>query len=254
MKNTRSKLCVITPFHKLKISDLEKEYLKISLSHLSEAKHVFVVPNDSTEEIFTEFPRSEVVKFSKSYFESKMAYNSLMLSKEFYEEFISFDHVLILQTDAIIVKDFPYSLCQKFDYIGAPWSNEKKLKIWNGRLWENTKRLPFKRAVKVAIGNGGLSLRRVSVMLDLVNVISKDYSYLVKGFYNEDLVLSYFLTKIGYEVPTPQEAEEFFCETGAIAKSFVPNSIGFHALGRVNPKLESEILDRYRVKAEDKLK
>ncbi len=70
-------------------------------------------------------------------------YNYLLTNKKFYEV-IQTDLVLIFQTDTLILnKDIIYDFLE-YDYVGAPWRNER------------------------TVGNGGLSLRNKNKMIEII--------------------------------------------------------------------------------------
>lgn len=89
--------------------------------------------------------------FSINYFENIAAYNRLMLSGEFYHRFLNYKYMLIYQLDAYVFSDQLKYWCNKeYDYIGAPWFTDYLSVKDGGLLWK--------------VGNGGLSLRKVSTM------------------------------------------------------------------------------------------
>lgn len=89
--------------------------------------------------------------FSINYFENIAAYNRLMLSGEFYHRFLNYKYMLIYQLDAYVFADQLDYWCDKeYDYIGAPWFTDYLSVKDGGLLWK--------------VGNGGLSLRKVSTM------------------------------------------------------------------------------------------
>lgn len=97
--------------------------------------------------------------FDKRYFKSISGYNELLLSRMFYDRFRSYSHILIYQLDAYIFRDeLDYWCSLSYDYIGAPWF-EGFRKTTNNRLWK--------------VGNGGLSLRRVSSFIKLFEWLFK---------------------------------------------------------------------------------
>jgi len=91
----------------------------------------------------------EIKYFNKKYFESTETYNSLMLSISFYRRFLFYKHILVYQTDCFVFRDELSSwLDEGISYVGAPW-----MKGYSSA----------KNETKVlGVGNGGLSLRRVS--------------------------------------------------------------------------------------------
>ena len=76
-------------------------------------------------------------------FDGISAYNALMMSAWFYRLFAAFDHILIYQTDCLLLSDeiAPW-LDKPWSYYGAPYFRR------NGKL--------------KSVGNGGFSLRRVA--------------------------------------------------------------------------------------------
>ncbi|MBQ7206519.1 MAG: hypothetical protein IJS01_01845 [Lentisphaeria bacterium] len=88
-------------------------------------------------------PEARVERFGDGSFTSINGYSSLLLSRDFYARFSSFEHILIYQLDAWVFRDELDLWCEKkYDYIGAP----------------------FYLGKDVIIGNGGFSLRRVEAM------------------------------------------------------------------------------------------
>jgi hypothetical protein len=74
-----------------------------------------------------------------------------MLSREFYHRFRRYEYALIYQLDCLVFSRDLRSWCEKgWDYVGAPWFREFSIDPAGG-LW--------------AVGNGGLSLRRLQSCL-----------------------------------------------------------------------------------------
>ena len=72
-------------------------------------------------------------------------YSALLKMPTFWENFMNWSHILIYQTDALIIRKID-ELYFEYDYIGAPWKNFNNWKKHNG-------------------GNGGFSLRNVNNMI-----------------------------------------------------------------------------------------
>ncbi len=86
--------------------------------------------------------------FEDHYFESIGGYNALMLSRSFYRAFAGHSHLLIAQTDALVIADELQAWCDSgYSYIGAPWFE-------GGSAPEQPLRF-------AGVGNGGFSLRRL---------------------------------------------------------------------------------------------
>ncbi len=117
-------------------------------------------------------------------------YNNLLVSKEFYNE-IPTEVFLIFQTDSIICSDFKDLINNyiKYDYVGAPWKDKQ-------------------------VGNGGLSLRRKSKMLEIIENCKYNNNY------NEDVYFSFSCPGININKPTFEQANTFSIETVYNDKSF----------------------------------
>jgi hypothetical protein len=116
-------------------------------------------------------------------------YNELLVSKDFYNN-IPTEIFLIFQTDSMICpqhKDLINDYI-KYDYVGAPWQDKN-------------------------IGNGGLSLRRKSKMLEVIEKCKYDNI-------NEDLYFSLSCPDIYRNKPSYEDALKFSVEN-------VYNSISF---------------------------
>ena len=79
-------------------------------------------------------------------------YSTLLASKEFWQT-LNGKKILIYQEDSFIFKPLSPELIQKWDYIGAPWPKTQN----------DTKGL---------VGNGGISLRSRSTMIEIIDKIS----------------------------------------------------------------------------------
>jgi hypothetical protein len=120
---------------------------------------------------------------------SQSDYSKLLVTKSFYDN-IHTEMFLIFQTDSMIFpqyKEYIYNYMD-YDYVGAPWTNGD-------------------------VGNGGLSLRRKSRMLEIID----------RGaplLYNED---GYFAWSYPINKPSFELAKLFSIET-----VFSENSFGIH--------------------------
>jgi len=133
------------------------------------------------------------LKFSN--LESSLEYNQILASRKFNEE-IPTETFLVFQTDSMI-NPAHKGLLEKFmdyDYVGAPWP------------WSH-----------LHVGNGGLSLRKRSVMLKII-----DSHPVYKGYY-EDQFFSMGCINIGARVPSREEAKEF-----SIEQVYSDRSFGMH--------------------------
>lgn len=99
-----------------------------------------------------------IEKFDDNFLASITGYNSLLMSLKFYKRYKQFNYILIYQLDAWVFRDELDYWCDKgYDYIGAPWFEGLH------------KPTGFKI---IGVGNGGLSLRRVSAHLKLLRQVN----------------------------------------------------------------------------------
>ena len=118
-------------------------------------------------------------------------YNKLLYTKNFYSN-IPTETFLIFQTDSIICskhKDLINNFLN-YDYVGAPWIHNQE------------------------VGNGGLSLRKKSKMLEILNNCIHDENI------NEDLFFSKSCNNITINKPQFEESKLFSIETVYNNKSF----------------------------------
>ena len=110
-------------------------------------------------------------------------YNKILVSKKIYDD-IPTEVFLIFQTDSIICKEYKdlINFYIKYDYVGAPWMHHTK------------------------IGNGGLSLRRKSKMLEIINNCKYDNE-------PEDMYFSLSCPYIYRNKPSFDDAKKFSVET-----------------------------------------
>jgi hypothetical protein len=133
---------------------------------------------------------------------TEKSYNELMMSDRILNK-IPTEMFLVVQTDSLICKQGKNLINKfmKYDYVGAPWKGRN------------------------AIGNGGFSLRRKSVMLKVLEKCDK-------GKHNEDGFFSGGCDGAEVKKPTPEEAEEFSIETVKSKK----NSFGIHKAWHHQPE------------------
>ena len=167
--------------------------------------------------------------FSNDYFASIDGYNRLMLSSCFYEAFSSYQYMLLVQTDALVLKDELDLWADKgYSYIGAPW-------------FEGFTKPTFPLKL-TTVGNGGYSLRNIAHFLKVLsrprifrntlmeawpgNWISNTYRFLKDYFsvlyqntqinlnVNEDVFWGLFVSPrcAFFKVPNPLDAVAFAFE------------------------------------------
>lgn len=230
---------VVIPIYKYKksLNWFEELSLNRCLDILSKHKICLVAPFSlNLDEYLDAFPQKQLLieRFCDDYFKDVRGYNALMLSKQFYERFSSYEFMLIYQLDAFVFKDDLIYWCNKgYDYIGAPWLTDRRYNnvlkrkwkeyIWN-RAYKRNKlnrhtRLPVEEQFNNRVGNGGFSLRRINKMIQALSKYSNlAESYLKKTnqpHFNEDVFWSLEVNRreTFLKIPNYKIAVNFAIET-----------------------------------------
>lgn len=153
-------------------------------------------------------------------------YNKFIASKSFVE-LIPTETFLIFQTDTMICqseKDLIYEFI-KYDYVGAPW--RKGLGSIGGY-----------------VGNGGLSLRQKTKMLEIINKVPYKVKLaqpnLAKPNLAEDLYYCGIYHKIPMYKPTWEQAKLFSMETEYSSRAF-----GLHKTWHKNNLKDIDLENRF---------
>lgn len=242
---------VIIPLYRNYLEEYERISLDINLRFLKRFDIFFVSPKKlQSDEKFREILLDhsiEAVYFNDKYFHGHSGYNKLLMNIVFYKRFVSYDYMLICQLDALIISDkLNFWLSQGYDYIGGPWINKKQKTFYPD-----------------SVGNGGLSLRKVSKFNEVLDsnslyfnnnkyysvstrvglknlllfhlvkrieksdlkFVTKKFLYLFQG--NEDYFWSFFAQFFVKEfyLPSPQKALQFSFEESPLQCYLMNNKL-----------------------------
>ncbi|MGD1088660.1 MAG: DUF5672 family protein [Verrucomicrobiota bacterium] len=152
-KNRNLRVAIVMPTQKNALTADEQISVRHLGHFLGKYDRYLVVPPDSGLRL----DGFEPVYFEKRCFENTGTYSSLLMSTEFYRRFAAYTHLLIYQLDCLVFSDqLEYWCSQEWDYIGAPW-------------WTSWSKAPGPDDRLHGAGNGGLSLRKVSPFLKVLN-------------------------------------------------------------------------------------
>lgn len=180
-------IVILVPIYKNNLDPLESYSLDRSLSVLSGREILFIGSEKLDRQYYSEhYPTIPFAAYDVLYFASVIGYNQLLLSPEFYSGYTAYEFILILQTDAVILKDeLDFWCTQPFDYIGAPWPDGYELFVNAGKFEGE-----YGKRVKVYVGNGGLSLRRTGKCLSLLEEFDAIVDVFNRTGSSEDLFFS----------------------------------------------------------------
>jgi len=167
-----------------------------ALNNLSDSWNIIIMHGNNNKEYINNMINDKLHKFKNriTMVDLKVdnltidEYNVLLKSKEFYSH-IPTEVFLIFQTDSVICDKKLLDKFLKYDYVGAPWQWDKK------------------------VGNGGLSLRRKTKMLEIIDKCPQNKE-------NEDLYFSNSCLGVKLNKPSFEEAKEFSIESVYNVKSF----------------------------------
>ena len=126
-------------------------------------------------------------------------YTDLLKSTDFWGK-IPAEHIFIFQTDGLILQKTNLEEFLEYDYIGAPWLS---------KFPGSKELLKINPDEKDFIGNGGVSLRRKSTMIELCEKHSKPYK---EDKLDEDMFFAKYCLAENKNLPTQEIAKRFSVE------------------------------------------
>lgn len=169
MKSNKEIVNIVVPVYKTELTPYEKLSLDRLVQVLGNYPKTIIHPRGlNLAPVTDRYPGAFTTQaFAADYFADIDGYNRLMLSPEFYEAFLSFDHILIYQLDAYVFRDELTAWCARgYDYIGAPWLCKTKYNRFPLNIFLKTRGLAYhlfhikhRQQCFYRVGNGGLSLR-----------------------------------------------------------------------------------------------
>lgn len=156
--------CVVIITHKEKLEGADEKSFIQALKVFNGKKDIKVVlPDNISYDYFEKFKNIynfEIIKVDNQWLKTYEAYNKMCVTKEFYELFSDYEYTLTYETDAWVYEDrLDEFIDMGYDYYGAPWPQ-----------------------YGYKVGNGGLSLRKTSKMIEIIEKYGKGYN----GKPNED--------------------------------------------------------------------
>jgi 2-polyprenyl-3-methyl-5-hydroxy-6-metoxy-1,4-benzoquinol methylase len=174
---------VVVPIYKPQLSALEAYSLSYSLKKLNGRDICFIGPDGLNVDYYIrEYSDAKFLGCDRKYFASVQGYSDFLLNRAFYDLFNAYDFLLVLQTDAIVLNgDLSCWIDGGFDYVGAPWPGGMSQLV-------NFDKFTGEGAIQIKshVGNGGLSLRRVSRCISLLEEFPAAVQIYKEHAFNED--------------------------------------------------------------------
>lgn len=260
-----NKVVVIIPIYKIQFTAFELSIINNNIEKLKNYKIYIIGPERIKNVKFdSKIDIIERILLNDLTFSSIEAYNKLLRSPEFYKLFINFEYLLIVQSDAYIFgNNLSYFTQKNYDYWGAPWIDYELINysfLSNVLPLFHKKRIfkPLRKLKKqYLVGNGGLSLRRISTHYffaskyrKYVETFEKDINNWIDGGATsmmEDVFWCLYVPKIfkNYEIAPWQEAIKFSFELNP-RKAYKLNDyslpFGCHAFEKIDKEFYSKLI------------
>ena len=225
--------------------------MRITSTSNSMHTRVFVGPrNLDTAYYRSEFPEWEFLDFDVQHFTSVQAYSSWMTSDELYSALLGFEFMTMCQQDAVLIRPVHEIDMHDIDYVGAPWDPPVRvLRVLNRMVvasGSNSSRGPLIARLlgrRYAVGNGGLSTRRVETMVRVSRALATSIAPRLREALLEDVYYATFGPAQGLRLAHASRAGVTFAEATSADLSGIGSLIGFHGLSRWNPELLAQILN-----------
>lgn len=239
--------CVIIPIYNTIPTDNEILSIKRNCTVLKDYDiyfiHPFLMDVTAYEDIVSEIQGFNIHfrQFKRKYFKSNKTYSRLLLSEDFYRQFLDYEYMLIAQTDTYILNTdhtleefIKISRDNKYDYWGAIWPEGPFGRPYT--LKDRFKLMVVKEPEKLRVGNGGFSLRNVVNTINLIRRHKNLIDYYWR--FNEDMFFSWFAYTADdkFRAATAEEAADFALESSMkeeIGKGHVPYAV--HAWEKYYP-------------------
>lgn len=169
----KKQAAVAIPVYKERLTRTEEISLSQAIKKLDKYDFYYICPSALTLEYQSD--KIKIMRFPDEWFGSLRSYSALMLQRELYEKFSGYEYILVYQLDSFVFSDELSEFCELgYDYIGAPWLHGVLHYVNKDNLLQR-------------IGNGGLSLRRVSAFIHWLK--TTDLSEYMDAV-NEDILIA----------------------------------------------------------------
>jgi len=206
----------------LPVVALSRGYTGVEFATLQEFSEENFTRNSSTHVLWGTHHLAENGRI-KLLFEGGVHYDTLFKTRSFWLS-IPAEHILIFQADSLLCEHTPWRIhdFDAYDYVGAPWrqeecppDNDRSVSICLNDYVQMAKNAGFFNDKNYKLpsgqgGNGGLSLRKRSKMLEIVT----HCRHAASMEWNEDVFFSFPCPQVSISLPTVETASHFAVEGG----------------------------------------
>ena len=156
-RRMRRQVAIVTPLYRFPLTADEEISMRHLREYLGHFDRFIIGPSDllRSSSVAKEYSDFALRAFPARYFKGTQSYSRLLVAEEFYQAFADYEFILIYQLDCLVFSSDLEEWCRAgWDYVGAPWFKNYQEDPTDG-FW--------------AVGNGGLSLRRVARALDVLS-------------------------------------------------------------------------------------
>jgi hypothetical protein len=181
-------LLILIPIYKQRLNLLEQFSIDYLQTKTPGRKICFVAPEGLDKSYYVNrYKDINYQLFEDQFFVSISGYNRLLLDVNFYRRFENYSHILIHQTDALLLKDdLDFWASSSYAYIGAPWPGGMSLNY----AFDTLRPDEITHATSY-VGNGGFSLRSIDRFLKIFKISENLHSFWLKSGFNEDCFFSF---------------------------------------------------------------
>lgn len=234
-----SRCAVVVPYYTNPTNPIERFCLSQSVEALKENNDIYFLCPIGMEPSHGYTSVTNII-ISSNHLCSVESYCRWLLEPELYTLFIKYDRLLILQFDAIVLRDeLQYWAAQPYDFIGAPWFD---MLIFRPSF--RASNYPKSSNDRLDVGNGGLCMinpRSFLYLQSKYKEVFSEFSVVTGPKAGQEALYSYLCREDeNMRLPDRKVAACFSLELGA--RDYIRSSegklpMGFHAMYKYDPDL-----------------
>ena len=243
---------ILTPIWQRSLGESERRSLIHTTAINQSVDKFFIAPEGLATDFYREhFPDWRIRFFDPRHFVSVRSYSRWLTQPDLYRSVSDYEFMVMCQLDGILLRGIHQLPIAEWDYLGAPWKPAVRFLKFGQRAVVATS-APRREGPwwvklvggKISVGNGGLSVRRVSAMIRCSEALMDKYREALRTGLLEDLYFSALGPSVGLRVADEDVAGRVFAESTAAGLVAPGEFFGFHGLAHVNPELLRSIIGR----------